>query len=124
MHIFILEDDMILRRALMQLFTSRGHQVHAAENSSQAETIVSSGISLDMMLCDVMVPGVSGPALLMKVKKEIRKQMPVIIIMSSLADGENFIRKLGIQYDHFLVKPLNFEQLARLTDEIAKTRMP
>lgn len=122
MKILILEDDTILRKAIAFSFSDTAHRVFAAANGTEALEIVSDNRDIDLIITDVMVPEVSGPSVILTLKKYLGRHVPKIIVISGITDGEEFIRKLDIPHDYFLPKPIDFAQLKTLVEEINLNR--
>jgi YesN/AraC family two-component response regulator len=53
------DDEELYRRALERILSRVGHGVSTARNAAEAMTVVTSG-PLDLVLCDVKMPGISG----------------------------------------------------------------
>jgi hypothetical protein len=51
-------------------------------------------------------------------KKYYPDKLPAIVIISGVRDGEEFLKKIGIDYDLFLPKPIDFEKLHALIKDL------
>ena len=111
MNILIIEDDQMQRKALSFYLLERGHTVSAAANGKEALAVIEQNRSVEMILCDLLMPEMSGPSFLMNLKKILPHHLPVITIITSVKDGKVFLQNLGVQYDHYLQKPLDYGQL-------------
>lgn len=58
--ILVIDDDAMVRRALLRVI-GRGHEVVEAEDGREALEILSKDTAFDIILCDLMMPGVDGP---------------------------------------------------------------
>ena len=114
MNILIIEDDKMLRMALSHHFLEEGHMISAASNGKQALDLVEQTSHLDLIICDVLLPEISGPTFILMLKQKFPKKVPALIVISAVKDGENFLKSLGIPYDHFLPKPIDFNELGAL----------
>jgi two-component system response regulator CpxR len=109
--ILLADDDTELSGLLKEYFESEGFHVRlAADGVSALEESLKPG--LDLIVLDVMMPGMNG----MDVLKELRKQsrMPVIMLT---ARGDDMDRILGLELgaDDYVPKPCNpRELLARI----------
>jgi len=95
--ILIVDDDSILLRMYTQKFTAEGYEVLNAINGEEAYEVFKKG-KIDMIICDLMLPKVSGVEFIEKLRNiPAGKEVPVIV-WSNLQDEEtnNKIKKLGI----------------------------
>jgi signal transduction histidine kinase/ActR/RegA family two-component response regulator len=118
--ILLVEDEEGLRGLNARGLKSRGYNVLEAGNGLEAiELIDGHDGSIDLVVSDVVMPEMDGPALL----KELRKRSPnlKIIFVSGYAE-EAFAKSLpdGGQFE-FLAKPFTLKQLvAKVKDAMAQ----
>jgi signal transduction histidine kinase/CheY-like chemotaxis protein len=118
--ILLVEDEEGLRGLNARGLKSRGYNVLEAGNGVEAiERIDGHDGSIDLVVSDVVMPEMDGPALL----KELRKRSPnlKIIFVSGYAE-EAFAKSLpdGGQFE-FLAKPFTLKQLiAKVKDTMAE----
>ena len=109
--VLIIDDDTKLRNLLREYLEENGFQVFSLEDGSGAmETIKNE--SPDIVILDVMMPGIGGLELL----KEIDKAYNLPVIMLT-AKGEEADRIIGLELgaDDYIPKPFNpRELLARM----------
>lgn len=111
MKILIIEDDILLEQTLGQRLRDLGHEVFLAENGNEALQVFEHEPLVDVLLCDVLMPELSGPSLLRKMHQRIKSEQIVVIMISALSDGEGFMKKFDVEYDHYLPKPFTFSEL-------------
>lgn len=105
MRIYIIEDDIVLRRELANLLELQAFEVEACEDFSHAgESAVAA--SPDCILLDLKLPSedgrVSGHAIL----REIRKVSEVpIIVLTSVGDEFSEVMALKLGANDFIYKP-------------------
>lgn len=105
--ILLAEDEAGIRAMTRTYLEGLGYRVLEAANGTEAITLAKEYRgSIDLILTDVMMPGVRGDA----VVKAIRKDRPGIhaILISGFAEGTRIDRSLEI-----LEKPFEFPDLAR-----------
>jgi signal transduction histidine kinase len=106
--LLIVDDEENLRTSLCQAFRMEGYEVTGAADAQEALALIQ-GANFDVLLSDLMMPGIDGLALLEKA----RVLMPeaVIILMTGQATVESAIRALkGGAYDYIL-KPFKLEEI-------------
>ena len=112
MNILLLEDDELTLNSLSYLLTQMGHTVYPANNGGTAVDVVLDN-PIDLIICDLMVPILSGVSFLSSRGKFVSLDVQVIA-MSSLKDGEAMLRSLFIDFGYFLQKPVDNEKLMEL----------
>lgn len=112
MNILLIEDDEMLLKVLTYQLIGKGHRVYPANNGRKAVDIALDH-AIDLVICDLMVPIISGVTFLRLRKKYMRDDIPVIA-MSILDDAEETLHNLGVDYGFFIRKPIEFEKLLEL----------
>jgi PAS domain S-box-containing protein len=106
--ILIADDESALRHAIVEILRTSGYKVLEAESSTQAlEMARQHGGRLDILLTDIVMPGLRGPELARRVAKvhpEVR-----IVYMSGYAEG--FPEAQLPANSTFLQKPFRFATL-------------
>ncbi len=110
--ILLIEDNDAVRAFTARMLEAQGYEVLQAEDGREALDIAKEySRELDLVVSDVMMPEMDGPAFL-KAAREDLGDAPVIFI-SGYAESE-FSDLLGEETDvHFLAKPFKLDQLAR-----------
>jgi two-component system response regulator RegX3 len=106
-HILLVEDDEALRYAITRVFEADDYDVEPVEDGELAlETARRQ--HFDIVLLDVMLPGVSG----IEVCSQLRQESSVPIIMLT-ARGEEADRVLGLEIgaDDYIPKPFSMAEL-------------
>ncbi|WP_455221459.1 hybrid sensor histidine kinase/response regulator [Kaarinaea lacus] len=116
----LIVDDNEMNRQLMALqFKRAGYNVVLAEDGYQALGQIEES-SFDLVLLDIMMPGISG----LETLEEIRKKHTLIslpVIMVTADDLEqSIIKALQLGANDYLTKPLNIQvALARIKTQLA-----
>ena len=122
MKTLIIDNDISLKKALSFNLLELGHMVAIASNGREAVHLLERNQNFDLIFCDVMMPELTGPAFLLMLKKYFPKQLPCIVIISGLTNGEEFLNKIDVQYDYFVKKSIDMTQLRYLVDDICLAR--
>jgi signal transduction histidine kinase/CheY-like chemotaxis protein len=112
--ILVVDDEESVRKLLSQILQEHDYQVIQAKNGEEA--IIKARIeSPDLILCDIMMPGLSGYDVIKILNQDkITSKIPVIVV-SIIEDKEKGLR-LGIE-DYFL-KPIDETKLVERISEI------
>ncbi len=111
-YILIVEDNSDINRMLCELLEGRGFRVAAAFSGTEALLYIEKEIP-DAVLLDLMIPGISGEELLVRLKKSW-PEISVIIISAKDAVYTR-VELLRAGADDYMVKPFDTEELlARL----------
>ena len=118
--ILVIDDDPKLASLLVEYLGGRGLLVASASNGEQGIQKRKTG-SFDLIVLDVMMPGMDGFAVL----KEIRKESQIPIIMLT-ARTEDFDRIVGLELgaDDYLNKPFNPRELLARIHAILRRSQP
>lgn len=110
--ILVVEDDENVRNAVVDMVNELGYKVLKAENADQALTILASGIPIDLLFTDVVMPGAINTRELARRAQELH---PTISVLYTSGYTRNAIVHNGkLDDDVFLLsKPYNRDELAR-----------
>lgn len=116
--ILICDDDRDIRRALRIYLTGEGYRVLEAENGQQALEVLE-GCKADLVLMDVMMPGLDGLAATMKLREG--SSVPVILLTAKSEDTDKILG-LTVGADDYVTKPFNpLELIARVKAQLRRT---
>src|SRR5687767_1327622 len=118
--ILVVEDDRTLRQALTYNLTREGYEVSGASNGEQALTVAQAQ-RFDLILLDLMLPGMGGIELLRVLRRE-GNATPVIVVS---AKGDEIDRVVGLKVgaDDYVTKPFSRpELLARIEAVLRRQR--
>ena len=106
-HILIVDDDRRIRELLKRYLSESGYRVTAAEHAAEARARLQ-GMSFDLIVLDVMMPGESG----LDLTRDLRRTSSVPILMLT-ARGEASDRIDGLErgVDDYLAKPFEPREL-------------
>lgn len=108
MRLLIIEDELPMRTALAETLTAEGYRVQSAADGTSGLELACTG-SFDLILLDVMMPGLDGYA----VCKELRKRGRTMPVLMLTAKGQIDDRVDGLDSgaDDYLVKPFSLKEL-------------
>jgi two-component system, OmpR family, phosphate regulon response regulator OmpR len=106
-HLLIVDDDTRIRSLLSQFLKSNGYRITTAESAADARHKME-GLSFDLIVLDVMMPGENGFQFAEKLR--VTSSVP-ILMLTALADINDRIRGFEIGVDDYLSKPFDPREL-------------
>jgi CheY-like chemotaxis protein len=110
--VLVAEDDESVRETVVALLSDLGYRVLKAKDAQSALNIVESGMPIDVLLTDVVMP---GPLRSTELARKARERMPNLAVLFTSGYAENAIVHSG-RLDanvELLSKPYTRESLAR-----------
>ncbi|HWQ13780.1 MAG TPA: GAF domain-containing protein [Roseiflexaceae bacterium] len=109
-HILIVDDDPGIRRMFQLLLQDTGYRVSLAGSGEEALSYLEL-VTPDLILMDLVLPGISGQEVTERVKADERKPFIPILLVTARGDQESKVMALDAGADDFLVKPVDFTEL-------------
>jgi two-component system, sensor histidine kinase and response regulator len=110
--ILIVDDEAVIRDLCIRAL--RGYHIVQAGNGHEALALFDGG-GIDVILTDVMMPGMDGIELLKRIKE--KDPTIVVIVMTGFAEKDVILNALKADADDFIAKPLNLLQLKTAVDK-------
>src|SRR6267378_2718552 len=111
MRILIAEDDPVSRRVLATTLTKWGHEVVTTENGLEAWAALQKDDAPWLAILDWMMPGIEGPEVCRRVRRNIKTAPTYIILLTALQDKEQMVEGLESGADDYLTKPFDRSEL-------------
>ncbi len=106
--LLVVEDEAAIRSGLVDVFVYHGYAVDTAETGDDGLRKSLSG-RYDLILLDVMLPGVDGFEICNRIRQQDRQQ-PVIMLTAKSSD-EDIVQGLTFGADDYVAKPFSVTQL-------------
>ncbi len=106
--ILIVDDDPNIREVLTVLLGSEGYAVEQAENGDIALEKFGADKSIDLIILDIMMPGMSGVEVCARIRET--SQVPVLFLTAKSQDQDKVDAYTG-GGDDYLVKPFSQTEL-------------
>jgi CheY-like chemotaxis protein len=121
--ILVVEDDEEVRATVVELLADLGYRVLRAKDAQSALAIVESGVPIDLLFTDVVMP---GPLRSTEMARKARERVPGIAVLFTSGYTDNAIVHAG-RLDEgidLLSKPYTHEALARKVRQVLGQRGP
>ena len=110
MKILIVEDESIFRRMVKKYLLDAGYDIVEAEDGQSAWELFQRE-SFHLVITDWMMPRLSGPELIQKIRTSGHKNYTYIIMLTAMDDKDNVVLGLESGADEYLTKPFNSREL-------------
>ena len=118
--VLLVEDDPVIRAALIEALTAHGHQVHSASRGFEALREVTARPP-DVVVLDLGLPDLDGTDVLRMLRGISR--VPVVVATARDDDAE-VIKLLNAGADDYVVKPFSGGQLAARLGAVLRRSAP
>lgn len=117
--ILIVEDDVDINNLIKMSLEKCGYKIIQAFSGSEAELRIDMD-TFNIILLDLMLPGVSGEQLIQGIRDKVDVPIIVVSAKSALEDKVNI---LNIGADDYITKPFHCEELiARVNSQLRRHR--
>jgi len=117
--VLLVEDEPMVRSVAERALTRHGYTVLTADNGEEALEIIARDEPIDLLISDVVMPGMDGPT----VVREARKSRPDLKILFMSGYAEEQLRKsIDIENVNFLPKPFSVTELAEAARRAVGTK--
>ena len=106
-NILIVEDDNDINRLLQKLLEKENYKVIPAYSGTEGKLLVGMN-EVDLVICDLMLPGLSGEELIGYIRKESNIPIIALTAKGSIEDKSN-VFELGA--DDYITKPFESKEL-------------
>lgn len=106
--LLLVDDDAELSSMLEQILTKEGYQLTLAADGETGLHRALSG-SYDLILLDVMLPGIDGFQLLQRLRQQLRNTP--VLMLTARGDDDDRVKGLELGADDYLPKPFNPREL-------------
>ena len=111
--VLIVEDDALLARVLSESFLKEKFEVLVVDNGLKVEDVVKT-VSPDIILLDLIIPGIDGFAVLKQLKANDKTRKIPVAVLSNLGEVGDIksTRALGAE-EHFIKANTEMEKIVK-----------
>ncbi|MBP1773558.1 MAG: Blue-light-activated protein, partial [Holophagaceae bacterium] len=119
-HVLLVDDDVLVREAMLPLLEGLGHTVTATASGQEALELLEKGLPVDVAIVDQNMPGLSGDETVVLMLK-LRPDLPILMASGYLA--ANHLGD-GAPWDRIpsLAKPFSREELRQALEALDQAR--
>ena len=118
--ILVIEDEEFVRENIVELLDAEGFEVISAENGHDGVDLAKVMVP-DLILCDVMMPGLDGYSVLAALRQESLTAAVPFIFLTAKATKADFRQGMELGADDYLTKPFTrAELLGAITSRLKK----
>lgn len=121
----IAEDNLLLRDQMKESLESAGDMkvVGCTENGSAVLALVSE-TAPDVLLCNMVMAGMDGYAILEQLDEARLAKKPRVIALSSLSRDDFVVHAMELGAQYYMVKPIDMKVLRRRVLEVGRLSLP
>ncbi len=124
-NILIVDDDKFLLNMYSMKFTKEGMAVTAIGDPQEALEKLRGGLTPDIIVMDIVMPGMDGIELLTKIRAEKLSPNSVVIVLSNQGQQSDIDRAKAIGINGYIVKATTIpsevlREVARIAEESKK----
>ena len=106
--ILVVDDDSFSSALLSRQLQTEGHEkIECATDGSEALRLLEAHADYDLVLLDIIMPGMSGIEVLQKIKSDQRLRNIPVIMLSGVEDMDVITESLQHGADDYIAKPFN-----------------
>lgn len=109
-HILVVDDNSDLRAYISNVLQRQGYQVRTAHDGEAALAMLETFLP-NLVLTDLMMPGMSGLELLQQIRQDDRFSSIPVVLLTAKVDDETRIEGVEQGADAYLGKPFNDREL-------------
>lgn len=119
--ILVVEDDLNTNEVISIFLREKGYTVESFDNGEKAYEFISMNTAIDLIIVDIMLPGMDGIELLTKVRSF--SQVP-IIVLTAMVDEQTQLVSFSKLADDFVEKPFSPLLLVKRVEAVLRRSNP
>lgn len=117
--ILIVDDEASVREVLNRILEAQGYECIMASGANEALGVLDS-CPVDLMLTDIMMPGMSGVDLLEA--SQARCPDTAVMMLTAVVDTQTAIKAMKLGAYDYLMKPFNLEEVLLSVERVIEKR--
>jgi adenylate cyclase len=108
--VLVVDDTPVNLKLLADLLIAKGYEVVTATSGAEALARIEAA-AVDLVLLDVMMPGMSGYEVCRKIREKTATAMLPVVMVTALDPGQERVKGIEAGADDFLTKPIHQPEL-------------
>ncbi len=117
--VLVADDEESARKGLATLLRDAGFEVDQAEDGEKALEALQATVP-DILVTDLHMPGLDGIQLLERARETIPEL--IVVLVTAFADVDTAVRAMQLGAEHYLTKPVQFDELLVVIDRALERR--
>jgi DNA-binding NtrC family response regulator len=117
--VLVADDEASARTGLGTLLRDAGFEVDQAEDGDKALECLQATVP-DVLVTDLHMPGLDGIQLLERAREAIPEL--IVVLVTAFADVDTAVRAMQLGAEHYLTKPVQFDELLVVIDRALERR--
>ncbi len=113
--ILVIEDDYVIRKLTRKILTNAGYIVIEASDGEEGIQAAKEYLP-DLIICDVMMPRLSGYDVLARLQQQEVTEMIPFIFLTAQAEGQQLRQGMASGADDYLMKPIQAAELLKAVE--------
>ena len=115
--VLIIDDDPTMLLLLNHILNKK-YEVIGLDDCRQAVIWLQDGNTPDLVICDIVMPGMTGVELLAHLKDSVHQSQVPFIMLSANKKSADRVNCIKLGADDYVVKPFNPEELEVRVDRL------
>jgi DNA-binding NtrC family response regulator len=117
--LLIVEDEETLRESMKRIFSKEGYAVEAVDSAEKGLSLLESTL-YDVIISDIILPGMDGIEMLTKVREQIPDQ--IFIVVTAYASLDTSVKALRAGAYDYIMKPIIHEEIKQVVRNALKQK--
>jgi DNA-binding NtrC family response regulator len=117
--LLIVEDEETLRESMKRIFSKEGYAVEAVDSAEKGLSFLESNL-YDVIISDIILPGMDGIEMLTKVREQIPDQ--IFIVVTAYASLDTSVKALRAGAYDYIMKPIIHEEIKQVVRNALKQK--
>lgn len=120
--LLLVDDNQNYLYAFSQILSREGYNIRTAANGSEALSILSD-VTPDLVLCDLMMPGMSGFEVKEQMNHSVTQRDVPLIYVTARTSSSDQVKAVDIGATDYITKPFDVDELLERIVEITSPQL-
>ena len=118
--IMVVEDDKHINEVVSEYLKDAGFNLISLENGKSAQDMISNGVIVDLFILDIMLPEVTGLALLKAIRSTGRYKDVPVMMLTAVTDEYTQLLSFEEMADDYVTKPFSPKILVKRAEVLLR----